>query len=131
MLVFLGQVEFECFKQVFQTPNSRAFHFLNDFALVTRLVQFVTVPNSPSSIYPSWAKSTPQNVSSKYTNFASTSRLFISQASHPYSKTGLIIVVYSLILYSSSAGHEIPLYGTRMFTTMFTTAHHWSISQAR
>ena len=68
---------------------------------------------------------------SKYTDFASTSRLFISQVSHPYSKTGLITVVYSLILHSSSVSHEIPLYGTRMLTTMFTTAHHWSLSQAR
>ena len=128
---FFGRVEFECSKQVSQTPNSRAFHFSNDFRPVMQLVQFVTVPNSPSSIYPGWAKSTPQNVTSKYTNFASTSRLFISQASHPYSKAGLITVVYSLILYSGSVSHEIPLYGTQMLTTMFTTAHHWFLSQAR
>jgi len=64
---FFGRLKFECSKQVSQTPNSRAFHILNDFGIVTRLVQIVNVPNSPSSIHPSWATSTPQNFSFKYT----------------------------------------------------------------
>ena len=48
-------MEFICCTQVSQPLKSCILNFLNDIGLVIQLVQFVTVPNSPFSIYLYWA----------------------------------------------------------------------------
>ena len=45
------KIDFICCKQVSQTLKYCSFNLLNGIGIVIQLVQFVTVPNSPLSIY--------------------------------------------------------------------------------